>query len=408
MKILLLSQWFQPEPFFKGLPLAKALVARGHEVEVLTGFPNYPGGEIYPGYRVRRWQREEMEGIRVLRVPLYPSHDNSSLRRTANYLSFALSSMAGAMFGVGRPDVIWAYNLVTLAPSMRWLKYRYGCPAVLDVQDLWPESVTASGMLTARPWVYLTELISNWGYRSMDKVLAQAPGMRDNLIRRGLREDQVQVLYNWTEETAAPAADSDPDLAQRLGLADTFNVLFAGTMGQVQRLDVALEAAKKLMAIAPRARFIFVGGGVAVDGLKQTAQTLGLNNVVFLPRRPRAEMGRIMAMAHAGLVHLQDEPLFRITIPSKTQAYFHEGLPVLMAVAGDARALVESAQAGLGCSPGDPEALARTVVAMMSLPAAELKQMGERGREFYRREMSFDAGVSRLEACLRQACGVAG
>lgn len=407
MKILLLSQWFQPEPFFKGLPLAKALMARGHTVEVLTGFPNYPGGKVYPGYWIRPWMREEMDGVQILRVPLYPSHDNSSMRRTANYLSFSASSMLGAIFGVQRPDVIWAYNLVTLAPSMRWLNYRYGCPTVLDVQDLWPESVTASRMLTTQPWVYLSRLISNWGYRSMDRVLVQAPGMRDNLIRRGLREDRVQVLYNWTEETMSPATESDAHLAEDLGLVDTFNVLFAGTMGQVQKLDVVVRAAKTVMAAAPRVRFVFVGGGVAVDGLKQMAQALGLNNVVFLPRRPRSEMGSIMSLAHVGLVHLQDEPLFRITIPSKTQAYLHEGLPILMAVAGDARNLVESARAGIGCTPGDPEALARAVTEMANLPASELKLMGERGRAFYRSEMSLEAGVNRLEACLRQTCGTA-
>ena len=147
MRILFLTQWFQPEPSIKGLPFAKALRDRGHEVEVLTGFPNYPGGKVYPGYRVRLWQSEIMEGIRVHRVALYPSHDKSALRRMGNYLSFALTSATIGPFLVRRPDVVYVYNLVTLGLTSRLLQLIYGCPVVYDIQDLWPDSVSGSGML---------------------------------------------------------------------------------------------------------------------------------------------------------------------------------------------------------------------------------------------------------------------
>jgi hypothetical protein len=141
MKILLLTQWFQPEPFFKGLSFAKALKSRGHDVEVLTGFPNYPGGKLYPGYRVRLWQRESVDGIRVNRVALYPSHDRSGLKRMLNYLSFGLSAALIGPLLVQKPDVIYVYNLVTLGPAAYLLRFFYGCPVVYDVQDIWPDSV---------------------------------------------------------------------------------------------------------------------------------------------------------------------------------------------------------------------------------------------------------------------------
>ena len=124
MRILILTQWFQPEPMFKGLPFAKELARRGHEVEVLTGFPNYPGGQIYDGYRVKLWQREIMDGIRVNRVALYPSHNNSGVHRIVNYLSFAFMCLLVGPWLIRKPDVIYVYNLVTLsrpASFLRWL-----------------------------------------------------------------------------------------------------------------------------------------------------------------------------------------------------------------------------------------------------------------------------------------------
>src|SRR5271165_3505961 len=150
MKILMLTQWFQPEPTFKGLPLARALRDRGHEVEVLTGFPNYPGGKLYPGYRVQPWRREIMDGIRVNRVALYPSHDRNAMGRILNYLSFGATSALVGPWVVRKPDVIHVFNLVTLDVASRLLGLLKGARVVLDVQDLWPESLAASGMMNNR------------------------------------------------------------------------------------------------------------------------------------------------------------------------------------------------------------------------------------------------------------------
>ena len=144
MKILIVTQWFEPEPTFKGMLFARELVARGHEVEVLTGFPNYPGGKVYPGYRIRPWVRERLDGIDVLRVALYPSHDNSSLRRAFNYVSFAFSAAVIGTALIRKPDVIYAYHppiTVGLAAAAIGLFRR--APFVYDIQDLWPDTVVS-------------------------------------------------------------------------------------------------------------------------------------------------------------------------------------------------------------------------------------------------------------------------
>ena len=140
MRILFLTQWFQPEPFFKGLPFAKALADHGHEVEILTGFPNYPGGKVYPGYRVCLHQRETMDRIKINRVPLYPSHDKSALRRSVNYLTFSLSLLLFGPWLIRRPDVIYVYNLVTIGPPAFLFRFLFGSKVIMDVQDLWPDS----------------------------------------------------------------------------------------------------------------------------------------------------------------------------------------------------------------------------------------------------------------------------
>ncbi|MGH9645557.1 MAG: glycosyltransferase family 4 protein, partial [Bryobacteraceae bacterium] len=150
MKILLLSQFFTPEPFFKALPFAKGLARRGHRVEVLTGFPNYPGGRVYPGYHIRPWQREQMDGIPVTRVALYPSHDQSALRRAVNYASFAMSASLLGPFFAGRPDVVYVYHPpATAGLPACVLKLFKGVPFVYDIQDLWPDTIGTSGMMSS-------------------------------------------------------------------------------------------------------------------------------------------------------------------------------------------------------------------------------------------------------------------
>ena len=201
----MLTQWFQPEPTFKGLPLARALRDRGHEVEVLTGFPNYPGGKLYPGYRVRPWRRETIDGIRVNRVALYPSHDRSGLGRILNYLSFGASAALIGPWLVRKPDVIYVYNLVTLVFASRLLRLFKGCKSILDVQDLWPESVAGSGMMKSR---ILLGVLDRWcraAYRHADRLIVLSPGFKRHLVTRGVPEDKIDVIYNWCDETALPS-----------------------------------------------------------------------------------------------------------------------------------------------------------------------------------------------------------
>src|SRR5579862_2909738 len=233
MRILMVTQWFDPEPSFKGLVFARALAERGHEVRAITGFPNYPGGKLYRGYRIRPWQRELMNGIPVMRVPLFPSHDRSVIRRIATYASFALSaSTIGAM--AARPaDVIYAFwPPPTVGLPTAVLSAVTGAPVVLDVEDLWPESVAASGMLGNRMALAVLGKWCDWVYRRASGISVLSEGFRLKLLEKGVPESKIRVIYNWCDESAGAARGTDRDLARRLGLpAGKFLVMFAGTLG---------------------------------------------------------------------------------------------------------------------------------------------------------------------------------
>lgn len=405
MRILLLTQWFEPEPALKGLLFARALKEKGHDVEVLTGFPNYPGGRVYPGYRVKAFQRELVEGIRVVRVALYPSHDASAGRRVLNYTSFAISAALLGSFLTRRPDVIYAYHpplTVGVAASILGMIKR--APFIYDVQDLWPDTLAATGMVRGRLPLSLVDLVARWVHRRAAHVVAQSPGFAARLRERGVPAQRMSVIYNWCHEHGT-GMGADPQLAAELGAGSRFNVIFAGTMGKAQGLDAVLEAARLLDDPGSRVQFVFVGGGIESTSLKTRAERMGLGNVKFLPRVSMSEVGRVLAVGDVLLVHLKDDPLFRITIPAKTQAYLFAGKPILTAVRGDAADLVVRSGGGVRCEPDDPASIAEAITALAAMDPSELAAMGNRGRAFYETELSLAVGTDRFLRIFEQVRG---
>jgi len=406
MRILFLTQWFQPEPFFKGLPFAKALAARGHDVEVLTGFPNYPGGKVYPGYRVRLYQRETMDGIAVHRVPLYPSHDKSALRRSINYLSFSLSTSLFGPWLIRKPDVIYVYNLVTLGPPAFLFRFIFGSKVIIDVQDLWPESVANSKMLGNKAVLNVLNGICGWIYRGADRLTVLSPGFKQKLINhRGVAPEKIEVIYNWCDEASIGAKLSPSHSVKPAEFKGKFVVLFAGAMGFAQGLDTVLDCAHLCSEALPDVHFVLIGGGVDRSRLQKRAEKMGLDNVTFLPPRSMDTMGEIFALADAMIVHLKDDPLFRITIPSKTQAYLYTGKPIIMAMRGDAADLVRDAGAGMICDPGNPRAMMNAIKALCEMPASEKQKLGEAGHCYYMDHLSFNQGVNQFERIMTTLAG---
>jgi len=233
-------------------------------------------------------------------------------------------------------------------------------------------------------------------YRRADWLTVLSPGFKEALVGRGVPTERIEVIYNWCNEAAQRALPQDEALAEALGFNGRFNILFAGTMGVMQGLDTVLAAAQLCQQTIPQAQFVFVGGGVDRPRLEAEAARLGLTNVRFLSRQEPEAMGPLYALADALLVHLKDGPLFRITIPSKTQAYLYMGRPIIMAMHGDAADLVRQAEAGLLCSPEDPEALATAVAQLVSMSPEAREQMGRNGAAFYAEKLALEIGAARF------------
>jgi len=394
MRILILSQWYPPEPDLIGHPLACDLVKRGHQVLSITGFPNYPSGKIYPGYRQRLWQREDIEGVQVLRLPLYPDRSRSGVRRALNFLSFAAStSLLGPILS-GSADVMWVYHPpLTIGIPAWWIGLLRRVPFVYEIQDMWPETLMATGMMRSRTALATLDRLARFIYDRAAAITVISPGFKRNLVAKGVPADKIHVIPNWADEDLYRPVPRDQVLATEHGLAGRFNVIYGGNIGFAQALDTVIEAAQQFSDL-PEVQFVFIGDGVDEARLQQVVAQRQICNVRFLGRQPAERMPRFFALADLLLVHLKRDPLFEITIPSKTLAYMACGRPILMAVAGDAANVVREAGAGLTCAPQDPKALADAVRTLYAMPAAERERMGQGGREaflnHYTRRMLMD------------------
>lgn len=405
MRILILSQFFAPEPVLMNMAFARALQAEGHEVRVLTGLPNYPGGTLYPGYTLKLVQREEIDGVRITRVPLYASHSRSKLGRIANYVSFAASASIAGTFSGWRPDVIYVYHPPLTVGLAAWIiGLLRGVPFVYNIQDLWPDTLKATGMIGNDRVLTCIAHVAKFVYKRAAMLLPQSPGFAQRLRDAGVPDGKIRVLYNWADEAAfaAPSAWQKPE-----ALHGKFVVTFAGTMGAAQGLDAVLDAAALLLQTQPNTRLVFIGGGTEHARLSDLAAARALSNVLFLPAVPMQQIGAVLAAADVLLVHLRDDPLFAITIPSKTQAYLLAGKPIIMGVRGDAAALVEQAQAGMTVPPQDAAALADAITRMAALSSAERASMGARGKAYYQRTLSLAAASRTVLETLKKAAAKA-
>ncbi|MBN1398758.1 MAG: glycosyltransferase family 4 protein [Bacteroidetes bacterium] len=399
MKILMLTQWFQPEKFYKGLSFARELAKRGHTVTVLTGFPNYPGGKVFPGYKITLLKKELMEEIQVVRVPLYPNHSSSKIGRIANYLSFALSAAILGPFVVKRPDLIYVYHPpATSGMAGVVLRKIFRIPMVYDIQDLWPDTLSATGMVNNKRILSIVDKFCKIIYKGTSHIVVLSPGFKTRLVERGVPSGKIDVIYNWSGAETIVNIPNQSDASVESVFSNKFNIVFAGNLGKAQGLDNVLSAAVILMKSHPQIQFIMIGSGIDEDRLKNEADRMQLNNIIFLPSRDPEEMEIIYKHSDVLLVHLKDDPLFSITIPGKTQKSLLVGKPILMSVRGDAADLVKQANAGICAEPGNPEALAEAAKTLYEMTPAQRQQLGSNGRKFYDNELEMSKGIDKFNS----------
>lgn len=398
MKILLVKQLFNPEPTAKSLDFAKELIARGHKVEVLTGFPSYPIGKIYKGYRQRLYKREVLEGVNLIRVPIYPDHSSSGLKRFLHYISYAISATFIGLWLVKKPDLCFVYQgAIPVAIPAIVLKKIRGVPFLYDINDLWPETVAASGMLSRPRALKIINKWCNWNYRNANFISVATPGFKKNLISKGVPEPKIEIVSNWSRDIISNEKLSR-NIKEKYFDTTKINILYAGNLGIVQSLKTILITAKSLQKQAlDKVQFIFLGGGADEDNLKEFALKNKLHNVSFISRVESSEVSKYLNTADFLLVHLKDDPLFSITIPSKILAYLKSGKPILMGLKGDSSDILNNAKAGYTFQPDNSEDLEVKIKKMISLNAEEIKEMGENGKEYYKNNLSIISSVDKLE-----------
>lgn len=393
MKILIISLWYYPEPVGKPHDLAKELVKRGHQVTVITGFPNYPSGRIYPGYRSNLCRWETIDGVRVLRVAHLIDRSRSAVRRISSYMSFSLIATILGILLLERPDVIWTYQIGLPGITIGALKV---APLIHEVQDLWPDWGRSS---TNGISGWLNRLLmaqERFIYRKAAVVTTITEGFRRILLTRGITAEKIKVLPNWANDEYFRPVERDINLGAREELNDRFNIIYGGNVGAAQGLDVVLKAAYLLQDVKD-IQFIIIGDGVERVTLAAHAKSEGLDNVRFLGSRPQNLMAQYFAFADVLLLHLVQDPAYEITIPSKTYAYLASARPILAAAQGDVADLINEAGAGIVCASQNPQSLAQAVRQFFTLSRHERDAMGQAGRKEFLANFTRSQLVTRYE-----------
>lgn len=399
MRVGLVTQWFPPEsPSLASSTMARALADRGHQVDVITGFPNYPHGALYPGYSLRPYMRESIDGITVHRGPLYPSHDDNPIRRMANYLSFSLGAVPTS-YRIPEPDV-WLTNSTPVTVSLPSVLHRATrkTPHAQIIQDLWPDSLVGTGIVGDKPARLMSAVLTpacTMSYALTDSIGVISPGMADLLASRGVARSKLEFIPNGIDAAhLCPSLEPSAELKAELGLPAGRIFMYAGNLGRLQNLHNLIAA----FARVPEAYLVLVGSGIEERALQSAAS--GVPNVRMIPRQPLQEIGRYIAAADVQIVSLTDTPLLRVTMPGKVQAALAAGRPVLAHAAGDAASVITSNRVGVAADPTDPAAAAEAIRSMVSCTLGELAAMGAAARKVYDAEYSPAAVSSRLEEFL--------
>ncbi len=398
MKILYITQWFDPEPTPKGLYFVKKLISMGHEVQVLTSIPNYPIGKFYPGYKFYFCKSEILDEVKVCRVALFPSHDKSTFKRIITYFTFSITSFLVGISLSKKVDLIYAYHPPNVGLVAYFLSRIRKIPFVHDVQDLWPDTFLSTSMIKRKKILKIINFFTKFIYKKASSIIVISPGFKKKLIERGIKEEKIEIIHNWCDEKNI---NNLKESGYNFLPKDKFNIVFAGNIGKAQDLRFVMNAALKLYKLNKNIRFSIIGDGVELKELKELKIEKNIENVVFIPRVSSKEIGSYLKSADVLLVNLKDDNLFKITIPSKIQTYLFSGKPILSNVSGDAKDLIEKAEAGITVSPGNTEDFIAACIKFANTDKNELIDTGLKGKKFYEKNLSLKCGISKIDSLFR-------
>jgi colanic acid biosynthesis glycosyl transferase WcaI len=395
MRILYVSQYFPPEigaPSARVSELAKHWVDAGHEVTVLTGFPNHPTGQLHADYR-KKWRRlfyrENWAGVDVVRTWLIPLPNGKPLERIVNYSSFSFFAALRGVF-LRKPDVVIATSPQLLVGLSGWLigKVRR-VPLVFEVRDIWPDAIIASGVGAERSLLArILRSISRFLHRVADKIVVVTPAFKVDLIERwGVPAEKIAVVQNGVETDLFSPGTKDPDLVDSLNLRGKFVASYIGTIGLAHGLGTILEVAAQTKHSMPDMVFLIVGEGADKDTLVKEASVKGLENVIFLPQQPRDRVVSLIRASDACLVLLKDAPIFETVIPTKMLEFMACARPVILGVNGQAKSVLEAAAGGIAVAPESAEDVKDALIRLHEAPEL-VAELGQKGRNYICRHLA--------------------
>ncbi|HYU45586.1 MAG TPA: glycosyltransferase family 4 protein [Terriglobales bacterium] len=395
MKILYVSQYFPPEmgaPAARAAELSRHWARMGHDVTVLTGFPNHPTGLVPEEWRSRLrgiLYKENVDGVRVVRTWLWPLPNRKTHERIRNYASFFVSSSISGL-DLEKPDVVIATSpQLLVALSGWWLAWWKRVPFVFEVRDLWPESLAAVGAGREGSLLHRTlGVIAGFLYRRANHIVVVTPAFKDHLMRHWRApETKISIVENGVETDLFRVHPAASEVRRELHLENRFLICYIGTMGMAHGLERLITAAQRLQTALPAATFLLIGEGAEKQRISDLAAARGLANIQFLDQQPRERIPVHISAADVGLVLLKKTELFKTVIPTKLLEYMACQRPVIVAVDGQARQVVEAAGAGVFVEPEDSDALVQAILNLAADPGRR-QRMGISGRNYIVSQLS--------------------
>jgi len=386
MHVVFLTHYFPPEvnaPASRTYENARQWVKKGHKVTVITCAPSHPKGIVYPGYVniLRQW--DEKDGIRVLRVKTYLGPNKGFFKRIANYVSYMVSATVMCRFVKNVDLVVSTSPQFFCGLSGFFVSRIKGCPWILEIRDLWPESIIAVGAIKQRSVINFLENLETFMYRKADHIVALTHAFKHHIMGRGKKADQISIITNGADLGQFQELERDNSVRREYGLGDKFVASFIGTHGMAHALDTVLRAAK-ILEDRKDIVFMLVGDGAERENILKKKTELGLDNIIMVPQQEKAKMPGFIAASDVCMVLLRKSELFKTVIPSKIFEAMAMARPIILGVEGESQAIIEKGRCGLCMEPENERELVEAILKLAENPKLH-HELGMNGKKFVRK-----------------------
>jgi colanic acid biosynthesis glycosyl transferase WcaI len=405
LNILLLSQYYYPEERTAPTNLHNFsidLTNKGHSVTVLTSVPNHPYGSYYKGYKLKILQSEYINGIEVIRLPIYPDHSMSMFKRTLMYLSFLISATLIGPFALKNKkiDLILTYfPPLTVSIPAKILSLIKGAPILIWMTDLWPENLISAGKNINQLTLLLIKKFEFWSYNISNKITVNTPGFIPNLLNKNIDSKKIDIISDYADPQFFFIDKYKLSLAKKHNLVKTFNIVYAGNLGEVQGIKHLILAAK-LLQEKTKVHLVLIGDGTELNNLKLLVSNEGVKNISFITKKPMSKISQYLALADVLVLHLIANDVFKMQMPSKLIAYMASSKPILCAFEGVAGDVVKNANCGLTCKSSDENDISSKMMQFYKMDKEALIKMGSNGYTEYKNKYTREIQSAKLDSII--------